>query len=144
MKNAGADGRGAGAGDAAPSARARCERAPPSRHRPPAHCAPPPPARRPCSARAAATRLAPATARLHPPRRVSPSFTEDAFFGQVHIPMAGLVESLNVAVCAAVGLAEVARQRAESAAAGTRAFAPSDAECAQLLERLRTANRRVS
>ena len=31
MKDAGAEGRGAGAGDAAPSARARCERVPSSR-----------------------------------------------------------------------------------------------------------------
>merc|ERR1740139_630063 len=56
----------------------------------------------------------------------------------VHIPMAGLVESLNVAACTAVGLAEIVRQRSVS----DRSFAPSEAEAEETFQRLCAANSR--
>ena len=58
----------------------------------------------------------------------------------VHIPMAGLVESLNVAACTAVSLAEIVRQRGAS----DRSFAPSEAEAAETFRRLCAANSRVA
>ena len=58
----------------------------------------------------------------------------------MHVPMAGLVESLNVAACTAVCLSEIVRQRGAS----ERSFAPSEAEAAATFERLRAANSRVA
>ena len=57
----------------------------------------------------------------------------------VHVPMAGMLESLNVAACAAVALAEIARQRESS----TDSFATSEAEAARIFERMRDANSRL-
>ena len=58
----------------------------------------------------------------------------------MHVPMAGLVESLNVAACTAVSLAEIVRQRSASG----RSFAPSEAEAAQTFELLCAANSRAA
>ena len=57
----------------------------------------------------------------------------------VHLPMRGMVESLNVAACAAVVLSEVCRQRAASGLE----FAPEGEEAARILEHLTRANRRI-
>ena len=57
----------------------------------------------------------------------------------VTIPMAGMVESLNVSCCAAVMVAEAVRQRA---AAGAKAYAATAAEAEEALRRMEAANAR--
>ena len=57
----------------------------------------------------------------------------------VTIPMAGMVESLNVSCCAAVMVAEAVRQRA---AAGASTYAATAAEAEEALRRMEAANAR--
>ena len=57
----------------------------------------------------------------------------------VTIPMAGMVESLNVSCCAAVMVAEAVRQRA---AAGAKTYAATAAEAEEALRRMEAANAR--
>ena len=57
----------------------------------------------------------------------------------VTIPMAGMVESLNVSCCAVVMVAEAVRQRA---AAGAKAYAATAAEAEEALRRMEAANAR--
>ena len=57
----------------------------------------------------------------------------------VTIPMAGMVESLNVSCCAVVMVAEAVRQRA---AAGAKTYAATAAEAEEALRRMEAANAR--
>ena len=57
----------------------------------------------------------------------------------VTIPMAGMVESLNVSCCAAVMVAEAVRQRA---AAGAKTYAATATEAEEALRRMEAANAR--
>ena len=57
----------------------------------------------------------------------------------VTIPMAGMVESLNVSCCAVVMVAEAVRQRA---AAGAKTYAATAAEAEEALHRMEAANAR--